>query len=115
MGGYPKMCELRRKRLQKIAETNSSCEDCGVAHPHIHTHHLDKSKDNHDINNLRLLCPACHGKYHKKITTKQVSMLINLHDSTCETIRLMAFNQHKSIVAIVRELLQNGLNKQERE
>ena len=41
------------------------------------------------------------------------SLLIRIDESVYETIRLMAFNQHKSIVAIVRELLQDGLNKQE--
>lgn len=54
---------MKLARKEKIKKTNGLCEICGKKG--FHVHHLDGSKNNHNINNLQFLCTKCHGKtYH---------------------------------------------------
>lgn len=52
---------LKRTRKIKLRQ-QPLCEDCGEK-VEI-THHIDKSTDNHNIENLKALCRLCHPKYH---------------------------------------------------
>jgi len=54
---------LRKNRLIKWQLGQGFCEDCGEKA--FVAHHIDKTKYNHDIQNLKLLCRKCHKKYHK--------------------------------------------------
>lgn len=57
---YSSKWQEQRKAKMKLA--NNTCEDCGKGAKHVH--HIDKTKDNHDLSNLKALCCKCHRVYH---------------------------------------------------
>lgn len=62
---YTTSDEFRKARLEKLNQANWICEDCGDKA--TDAHHIDLSKDNHAVNNLKALCHTCHvSKYHSK-------------------------------------------------
>ena len=61
---YPNHHILKKNRLVKLEQTNGLCEVCGAIARHVH--HLDKSIDNHDLENLQALCYGCHAKLHPR-------------------------------------------------
>jgi 5-methylcytosine-specific restriction endonuclease McrA len=50
--------------VQRKIATNWTCSDCGVClsghHNLLHTHHLNRDKQNNSDTNLRVLCKCCH-------------------------------------------------------
>lgn len=87
---YENHTEMKRSRILKFKQTNGRCEDCNKEAKVIH--HLDKSKNNHALDNLKALCNKCHGKYHKgdrgrkpkygNFTLKQASLEIGCSVNT---------------------------------
>lgn len=69
---YENHALMRRIRKHKIEQTGGKCEDCGGTRPIMQIHHLDGSKNNHRIKNLKLLCPPCHSKYHPRNKYKDI-------------------------------------------
>jgi hypothetical protein len=55
---------MERHREIKRFLTGGKCEDCGKRGCLIH--HIDKTRYNHEVENLRFLCQKCHMKYHKQ-------------------------------------------------
>ena len=55
---YPNHHKMKRNRLIKLKQQKEKCEICGKKAKTIH--HLDKSKNNHNIKNLILVCCHCH-------------------------------------------------------
>ncbi len=54
---------FKKARLQKLKQVAYKCEECGVTTRYVH--HLDGSKSNHSLENLKALCSKCHiGIYH---------------------------------------------------
>ena len=53
---------LRKNRKEKLEQTEGLCEICGQMAQEIH--HLDRSIDNHDLENLLSVCRACHKRLH---------------------------------------------------
>lgn len=66
VSNYPNHHVMKKIRKERLSQTNGRCEDCGVAAKKLHMHHIDFSKNNHTPENLKLLCPCCHKKYHRK-------------------------------------------------
>lgn len=61
---YPNHTEFKRQRKIILRLANHKCEECGGRATEVH--HLDISKDNHALDNLKALCHKCHmGIYHK--------------------------------------------------
>lgn len=59
---------MKRLRKQKIEELKGACEEClTVIEPtrRLNIHHVDRNKENHEWDNLRLLCRPCHMEEHK--------------------------------------------------
>lgn len=64
---YVNPSELRKARKVKLFLAGYTCEDCGATNVKLVVHHLDKKKDDHSLENLRVLCHACHlTNYHTK-------------------------------------------------
>lgn len=64
---YPFHGRMKKARLEKLKQVGARCEDCGKKKHkrNLQIHHLDESKDNHTLDNLKLLCHKCHmGNYH---------------------------------------------------
>ena len=53
---------------QRIRETYKLqiCEICGTTEGRLDTHHKDHNKSNNDLNNLMVLCAACHTRLHQE-------------------------------------------------
>ncbi len=53
---------MKRNRLIRLKEADGKCEVCG--NDAFCIHHLDGSKDNHEMDNLAVVCTKCHGILH---------------------------------------------------
>ena len=62
---YPDHHSMKKARAKKLKIVGGKCEDCGETTKTLQVHHLDGSKDNHVLKNLKILCPKCHGLYHR--------------------------------------------------
>lgn len=61
---YKNHYEFKKQRLIKLESTNYKCEDCKNKATVVH--HLDETKTNHSLDNLKSLCQKCHmNNYHK--------------------------------------------------
>lgn len=64
-GGEALSFQTMRKYL---LEVRGSCEGCGITDTYngkpisLQCDHIDGDNDNHNLNNLRLLCPNCHSQ-----------------------------------------------------
>ncbi len=58
-GDYKDHHQMKLNRLYKLQQTKSKCEICQDKARKIH--HIDGSKDNHNISNLIVLCNRDHG------------------------------------------------------
>ena len=59
---YPNHYEMKKNRLIKLKEVDGKCEACGEDAYCVH--HLDGSNDNHQLDNLAVLCKKCHSILH---------------------------------------------------
>ncbi len=60
---YPKQLVLSRNRLVVLNREDYTCSLCGGDADSIH--HIDSSKDNHDVDNLLAICNKCHNEVHQ--------------------------------------------------
>lgn len=61
---YPNHYEFKKARREKLRQAKYKCEECGKRANVVH--HLDGSKTNHALENLKALCNGCHMNiYHK--------------------------------------------------
>jgi hypothetical protein len=67
---------FKKHRLIKLKEANYTCYDCGGEAKIVH--HLDKTKDNHQLDNLRALCQKCHIRIYHKDTIGRPRKIKNL-------------------------------------
>jgi len=65
---YPNHYELKINQTKLLKSKNYKCEDCG--NPAKYTHHKNRDKSDHSIENLKVLCSKCHPKYHKDTKKK---------------------------------------------
>ena len=66
-GGYTNQYQLRHAKLIIMENANNKCEICGGEAKEVH--HIDGTKNNHELNNLVALCFSCHGKAHRGKTS----------------------------------------------
>lgn len=70
---YPNHSLLKRLRLEVLASVKYRCQDCGKGA--TLTHHIDRDKSNHTLENLRALCTRCHCRYHKDVRGRKPRLL----------------------------------------
>lgn len=56
---------FKKNKLLKIKNNGKKCEMCGKFGNHVH--HKDFSRNNHNIENLMVLCPQCHRQLHRRV------------------------------------------------
>jgi hypothetical protein len=90
--GYKNQHIMAENKMEKCHMHKYKCEMCGFQGKRMSDliiHHKDRSKTNHAISNLLLVCSKCHGKLHSdqlgrpqkkygKFTVKQVMKLCNV-------------------------------------
>ena len=83
---YPNHSELKKIRIEVLKKSNGKCEICGD-HAQV-VHHIDFSKDNHNIPNLIALCKKCHIAVHygDKESNKKTSKYIRKYGMTLSQI-----------------------------
>ena len=86
---YPDRETLDERRLMRFEEENYTCEDCLNEAEIIH--HIDKTKHNHDFDNLKVLCRSCHAKHHKEEFRRNKKMG---KYSVKEAARFLAISEH---------------------
>ena len=63
MAEYPNHAYFKKTRLIKLIDVNYKCEICHEEAKVVH--HIDGTKDNHAVENLKALCHKCHIRvYH---------------------------------------------------
>jgi len=81
---YPNHYQMKKIRKQKLIEGNYICQLCGQKANEVH--HIDKTKTNHNLDNLIILCHKCHMiNFHRQ--KKQTSKFIRLYGNTVEDIK----------------------------
>jgi hypothetical protein len=80
---YTNHYDMKKARLLKLEQVGAKCEECGKRKPKekLMVHHLDGSKDNHDLDNFKLVCHKCHiSVYHAKrfngLTVKEIAVKV---------------------------------------
>lgn len=81
---YPNSGLLRKNRNVVLDRAGRKCEDCG-GEKNLDVHHLDLSKDNHEISNLKVVCKRCHiNRYHeKKYPKHEIAVTEQTFDLEC--------------------------------
>jgi RNA-directed DNA polymerase len=62
-------------RLERLERVGHKCEECGRSEDYLHAHHVVPQRENgkHTVNNLRILCEACHVKtYSRKVKSRPI-------------------------------------------
>lgn len=71
---YPNATLLKKNREEKLRELNYTCQICGKKTKEIH--HIDKTKYNHNKDNLFVVCHKCHfNRFHKNTPTRTIESL----------------------------------------
>ena len=60
---YPNHSVLKMRRLEALKMARGKCEICNE-HASV-VHHVDDSRDNHELENLMALCSKCHKVLHR--------------------------------------------------
>jgi len=66
---YPNHYEMKKNRLIVLKKANYICSYCGNKATEIH--HVDLSKDNHSLDNLKSACHKCNVRLHNKTKTSK--------------------------------------------
>jgi len=55
-------------RLERLELVAHKCEECGKSEGYLHAHHVVPQRENgkHAVDNLRILCEACHVKTYSR-------------------------------------------------
>lgn len=93
--GYKNHYIFKKNRNEKLKLVGHRCEDCEISLPSrkLMAHHIDLSKDNHSIDNLKILCCKCHfNNYHQgeqgrptkygNFTIKEVAIYAGCNEET---------------------------------
>ncbi len=76
---YSNHYQLKLNRKEKLKECGNKCEGCGDTKAILNASRKDGDKNNHNINNLIMLCSKCLGsKQNSKYKTKFGSTLKEL-------------------------------------
>lgn len=68
---YNNHYQLKLNRRAKLKECENKCESCGETNTILNASRKDGDKNNHDIDNLIMLCSKCMGtKQNSKYKTK---------------------------------------------
>jgi len=60
---YPQHYVMKKNRIVRFRQANGICETC--QNPAQVIHHKDRTKTNHELTNLAVLCYMCHGLIHR--------------------------------------------------
>jgi hypothetical protein len=101
---YPNHRLMQKNRLIKLESINYICEECGDKATEVH--HKDKTKINHDIENLIGLCHKCHmSVYHSQKHKSKCRELFGM------TLKEMSNKYDKSIQVLSYHIKKNDLKK----
>jgi hypothetical protein len=56
---------LKSTLRRKLISADTVCNDCGKSSVCLEIHHIDKNRNNNQLNNLVILCLDCHADRHK--------------------------------------------------
>lgn len=76
---YSNHYQLKLNRRAKLKECENKCMTCGAENVILNAARVDGDKNNHDINNLLMLCSKCMG-------SKQNSKFKELYGSTLKEL-----------------------------
>lgn len=51
-------------KLAALERAGYRCERCNAADDQLHGHHRDRDKEHNEMENIEILCDACHGREH---------------------------------------------------
>ncbi len=84
--GYPDHYQFKQNSLIALDKANHECILCHA--PVKIVHHLDLSKDNHELENLVPLCSKCHSYVHRR-GAKKTSKYIREYGYTLKQLGLI--------------------------
>lgn len=110
---YNNHYQLKLNRIQKLKDCGNKCEDCGNTNTILKASRKDGNKNNHDINNLIMLCSKCMGnKQNSKYKIKFGSTLKELsHEFGISLTTLYKFVDIYKDKVKLKKAVKNHLNK----
>ena len=109
---YPNHSEMKRNKITKLKQSNHKCEICKNKAYSIQ--HIDESKDNHDLNNLIVLCKDCHIILHRDRINK-TSKYIKAYGMTVkDMVKKYGYNSSKFYSLHKQNKLKDFLKKNEK-
>jgi len=107
--GYVNHYKMKKARLEKLKQTLCKCEVCGEQANTIH--HIDESNDNHEADNLIVLCHKCHRVYHsgpndmsKHTKLYGMTLLQIAEEIKCSESTVLGYHKR----GILKEILNTG-------
>ena len=111
---YPDKKLLEERKLERLKISKGKCEACGKIAQCIH--HIDGTKNNHELKNLIWLCYNCHNNIHKdgKRSPKGTSKYLRLYNKTFAEIFSISGLSDKTVWMILnypKKVRTSSLNK----
>ena len=107
---YENHYQLKLNRKEKLKQINNKCENCGIGNVTLNASRKDGDKNNHDIDNLLMLCKPCKknkdSKY-KRIygsTLKELSEKYNIPLSTIHNKYISKYKTKEKLINVLEEL-----------
>jgi hypothetical protein len=110
---YSNHYQLKLNRRAKLKECGNECESCGETNTILKASRKDEDKNNHDIDNLIMLCSKCMGtKQNSKYKTKFGSTLKELcHEFGVSLSMLYKFVDAYKDKPKLKKAVESHLNK----
>ena len=110
---YSNHYQLKLNRKAKLKECGNKCESCGKTDTILKASKKDGDKNNHDMNNLIMLCSICMGtKQNSKYKTKFGSTLKELgHEFGVSLSTLYKYVDVYEDKPKLKKAIENHLNK----
>ena len=110
---YKNHYQLKLNRKEKLKQIGYKCEKCGAKADKLNASRKDGDRNNHDIDNLLMLCSPCQGTKDSKykrlygMTLKELSDKYNIPLSTLHHKYIGKYKDKKSFLKALKERQKN--------
>lgn len=107
---YTNHYQLKLNRKEKLKQIGNKCEKCGRGDTKLDATRKDGDRNNHDIDNLIMLCSLCKtnkdSKYKRKYghTLKELSKIYNVPLSTIHNKYISKYKTKEELIGALEKI-----------